>query len=309
MSRVMKTVDMKIAAIALGALLASGCSTQKIYTTNQATLVSALNDLESGEATRLKRAEASARSVLVATGGVEKDYRVQRFFAQYLMARSHMEASAGGAFLTEPKQKSAVSLGNGPSQQPSPVAHLVATSYHAGYGLDWYATAVGQPLTVEKQALLPPELEALGVEGAGKHLQLCLLATYSRLQFEEQSNIILEAIGATDLQALEGIVDAGAASPSMKPWIYRAMWNRLKKKEPREAYKFAARALESADDLKLGADNVHGQAISQWFSSTSHRFVCPDCETEVRVDSRKCKSCRGSEWRDAVFDEGTGEDE
>ena len=301
----MKRVDMRIAATVFGLLLATGCSTLDVYKPNQETLASALSDLDSGEASRLERAEASARSVLVSTGNVPKDYRVQRFFAQYLLARLHMEASSGAAFLKEPQTQDAFDLGGGASSRVSPVAHLVATSYHAAYGLDMWPSANGLPLKVGKQVLLPPELEALGVERAGKHLQLCLLAAYARLQFDDMTNRYLNRIGASDLIALDNILETGAASLNMKLWIYRAMWNRLKKNEPQLAYQYAARCLECADDLGLPVENHHGRTISNWLGENTFNFVCPTCKTPVSVDSRICGVCDGSEWSDAVYQEAS----
>ncbi len=292
---------MRIACSVFAVFLAGSCSTLDIYKPNQATLSSALKDIESGQPASLERAEASARSVLVSTTDVAKNYRLQRFFAQYLLARLHMEASAKGAFLKEPQVEDSIGLGGGARARGSEVAHLVATSYHSAYGIDLYPSAVGQPLTIKGQALLPPELQAMGVDSAGKHLQLCLLTAYKRLRFEEMTAQILDGIGATDLATLNQIVEDGQASSSMKPWIYRAMWARLKGADPQDAYQYAAACLESADDLEPGAENIHGKAIATWLEESTFKFVCSSCETPVSVDSRTCSLCSGSEWRHAVY--------
>jgi len=305
MKRAMKRPNIGIAAVVFGVLLASGCSTLDVYEPNRETLASALGDLESGEPAKLERAEASARSILVSTGNVPKSYSVQRFFAQYLLARLHMTASSSGPFLQEPKEKDAFDLTAGASFQPSPIGHLVATSYHAAYGLGMFKAASGQPLSVGKQKLLPPELEALGVENAARHLQLCLIAVYARLQFDDLTNLYLNRIGATDAEALDRLLVEGDASLDMKLWIYRAMWLQLKKNDPQAAYLFAANCLASADDLGQGTDHVHAKAISSWFAENSSKFnfVCPTCKNPVTVESRTCLACVGSEWKDAVYQE------
>jgi hypothetical protein len=296
---------MRIATSALVALLACGCATEKIYSSNQSLLATAVSDVESGN---LVRADASMKKLLMDTGEVADDYAVQRFFAEYLLARVHMAASFGNAFLTEAKPDSAASLGGGPSRKPSPVGHLVATSYHSSYGLQWYQKANGKPTTVDKKALLPPELEELGTYGAGQHLQLCLLTVYSELQFQAQSNEILEAIGATDLESLDKLVADAQATPEMEPWIYRAMWARLEKNDPREAFKFAIRTLETAEELDASAAEEHLPVIDRWLTgSEDFMFICPNCDKEIRANSPVCKSCRGPERMDFVYVQRTAE--
>ena len=291
MKLVMQAKSFWVVAIVVGSFVVGGCATQKIYGSNLASLDSALKDVESGSSASLARAEGKLTQLLANTGNVVQDYPVQRFFAQYLLGRLHMQASAGRAFLTEPKAKARVSIKKSASTLPSVVSHLVATNYNAFYALDMYGSADGKPLKVGEQDLLPPTLANLGTERAAKHMQLCILTAYSQMLFESEANGILEELEVTDLDSLDRVIADGQASKYMMPWIYYSMWWRLKNEDPRAAFKFAARALETEDVLELGADEVHQPVIEKWLHGPEFMFICGACAKEVQADSMTCLFC------------------
>jgi hypothetical protein len=302
--RSMETILSRLFVSTSIVLFLGACSTLKIHSQNKTVLESALKSIEAGTKADLARADIALKGLLANTGNVQSDYQVQRFFAQYMLARLNMDASHSGAFLTEPKRRTAGTLGKGKRVQPSKVAHLVATVYNSAYGADMYESAAGKPVKIGGEALLPESLAAMGVERAGSHLQLCLLTTYSQLQLQTLANQILDgALGITTPQSLEEVIAEGEASASMKPWIFRAMFFRLQKENARTAFGFGARMLEAADDLGLESNNIHAESVRKWLQNNEFGFICPSCEepTEVQVDSRRCRGCRETEWRDFFY--------
>lgn len=284
----MNVKGLGLAVVALAGLLTSGCETLKIHDGNQKSLAAALVEIEKGTPTSLSKAEGRMRQILSDTGSVRSDYPVQRFFAQYLLARIHMEASGDSAYLKEPKGKGL--LGSGGGVRPSPTGHLLATNYNAYLGIDMEGTARSKRTTLEGKALLPPELESLGVEGASSYLKLCILTVYSQLLFETESWAILDAIGATNARTLETAIDEGSATDKMKPWIYFAMWKREKDSSPERAFSYAASALASEDALKLDRE-IHHPHIERWLATDEFSFLCNVCGKEVRAESMLCWYC------------------
>lgn len=278
--------------VALAASLSAGCSTQKIHTENRALLTASLESLR-GE--KPQQAETQAVEVLARTGEVADDYALQRFFANYLATRANMDAFFEGPYLTEPVTGAWAGLGEEGSRRPSKVGHLVATAYHGTYALDAYPGVRGASTVVKGAKLLPPELEALGADGAYLHVKLCLLTVYSRLQYQDQVNQVLRAIdGATELAEMDAMLERTGASPGMRPWIYRAVFENLKKSNEKTAYKYAIRTLDTAEDPAAAFDDEARAEIEHWITTdSSYVFRCPECpDAPVNVAYPLCTKCR-----------------
>ncbi len=273
-------------------VLAVGCSTQKIYGENRNLLAASLASLESND---LQRAEAQATELLVNTGSVADDYTLQRFFANYVATRAHMQAFFGSPYLTEPVSGAWAGLGGQESRRSSRVAHLVATNYHGTYGLDSFPAARHADLVDDGEKLLPPELEELGAEGANLHIKLCLLTVYSRLQYQDQVNQVLRAIdGSTDLARLDEMLDRAEIGEAMRPWIYSAVFENLRRIDEKAAYKLAIRTLDAAVSSEAAFGERERRAIERWVTEdSSYTFRCPECpDAPVDVAYPLCTKCR-----------------
>ncbi len=290
---------MKLSTFALGvaALLLAGCSTDRIYRENEAQLAASLASIENDQ---FQQAEQHAIRVLVDTGNVVDDYPLQRFFASYLLTLTHLTAFFEKPYLTEPVSGAWAGLGATGSRRPSPVGHLVATTYHGTYGLERLSGAIGSKTVVDKQTLLPAALEELGAENASTHIKLCLLTVYSRLQYQDQANQVLHSIpGATDLAQLEPLLERTRTAASMRPWIYSAVFANLKRSKESEkaAYKFAIRTLDCPETAESAFGERERQVIKDWITTeSSYVFRCPEClDSAVNVDFPLCTKCRNVE--------------
>jgi predicted RNA-binding Zn-ribbon protein involved in translation (DUF1610 family) len=291
----MKTMTMRNLGPALLCIAFAACSTEKIYTNNHQLLAESLAHLERSE---YPATEAKLREVLVATGDVAREYELQRFFAEYLLARMHLEAYfADRPYLTEPAP------GRGRDdvrQRPSPDAHLIAATYHGAYGLDRGAAAADDPPTVEGQVQLPPALAELGVANATRYIDLCLVTIYSRFQFQDKVGRVLDAFAEPhqleDPAVFDGLIAGAGISEAMRPWIYHAVYERLRtRKDNREAYRFACKILDTPRDVVEAHFDVKEIAsIEAWILvGSGYDFICPNCDN-VMTDpaSKRCTSCR-----------------
>lgn len=283
--------------LVVAALLAlSACSTERIYGKNRELLASAHQSVASNQ---LERAEYQATQVLVDTGNVADDYALQRFFAAYLMTLANMRAFFQDPWLTEPDTGAWANLGGGGGRRPSRTGHLVATAYNASYALGLFPSARAAKAVEKGEKLLPAELEELGVEDANLFAKLSMLTVYSRLQYQDQVNQILRATeGSTDLAKLDAMLDRARVSKSMRPWIYLAVFENLRKANEKAAYKLAIRTLDAARDQDAASfDEELLRGVEGWIvADSSYVFRCPECpDSTVSVTYPLCPKCRNVE--------------
>lgn len=278
-------------ALVLPFFFLASCASQMMYDTNRTRLERAGAQVNEGE-----NAEAAKQleKLLVETGPAANDYVLQRFFASYLLARAHLEASFEAPFLEGAKQEeSGFRLGEGGGGAGSSLANLVASTYYAGYGREWYRAASGAKPVVDGDKLLPAELEALGTRNAMIHLNLVLLTAYAKLNFQDRIEYILgEMVELREMEKCDQILaDCGAGAP-MHPWVYRGVFDYLQKRDETAAYKFAIRVLDLARQ-----DPAHDPALvtglAQWVTEGSkYVFKCPTCSQAVDPALPTCTVCR-----------------
>ncbi len=174
------------------------------------------------------------------------------------------------------------------------VANVVASTYYAGYGRQWYAAASKAKPVIDGEALLPEELGAGGVRNAMLHMNMTLLAAYTRLKFQDRIEAILDEMA--DLRQLD-TCDAAFAeaqiSDRMRPWIYRGIFDYLKRRDEIAAYKFSIRALELGRKSPNAAESLTA-GLAKWVTEDSkYVFKCPTCgDQEVDPTLPACTVCR-----------------
>jgi len=289
------------AALRAGLLLASvsfvSCSSPKLYASYNDKLVTASRNFEERRYAEVAR---QTQDMLIDSAPQSSTYRLQRFFAAYLLTRAHMQASFDAPFLKEPRTGenlfALASSGDG-NQVASPLAHLVSTIYHASLAREWANRVTSSPFEVDGQKLVPDDLALLGIENAFNHLLLCQLTVYSRLQFDEKVSQMVESPQLRSLQefaACERMVDTARVSPEMEPWIYYALFEFIKRSDETAAYKYGIQALAKARQLDSDAADFVGE-VELWITDGSkYRFYCPQCKEAVVPRTDSCLECRVS---------------
>jgi hypothetical protein len=291
-----------------GALLlsmASGCSTPNRWAEHREMLDIGLADFE---AKNYEQTVAAMDNLLVATNSREdRDmFALQRYFATSLTVRSHMQASFTGAFLAEDRTsgKTRISFGasGNPSGVASPIGHLAATNFHAGFLLSSYEEAATKSLTSNSEEgetqLLPDKLQAFGIVNSQGNMILSLIAVHSRLQFQESVNTIVS--GSRALQSYNSctqmIADAQLTN-SVKAWVYRGIFGYMETIPGRdhEAFKFAISALETARSAPNSMSASDLEPLSDWIvNNSTYTFICPRDGSPVDPDLGLCLDCSHS---------------
>ncbi len=269
----------------VGALLFAqlvGCSTPKKWEANRELLTSGLGSFEAEKYGETARA---MDTLLVQTNGTAKDretYALQRYYAAFMTARAHIEASFGPAFLKE--KGSSFSFGSsGDSSAPSYVGHLTAAKYHAGYVSGWYESAEKKPARIGEgegaTPLLPPALESFGLENTRLNMVLSLVAATTRLQFQDRVNSVIENYPyLLALKSCEESIEKAQVSANVRPWVYRGVFGymvTLPGREP-EAFRFAVRALETGNGAKDSITETELFPLRDWISNNGQfEFRCP----------------------------------
>ncbi|MFT4539808.1 MAG: hypothetical protein ACI841_003172 [Planctomycetota bacterium] len=257
-------------------LIFSACSSPSLYGGYREKLAAADGNLRSG-----KHADAakSLEAFLADTYETRDTYHLQRFFASYLLTLAHEASSFEGSFIMEPRAGGGGSFsmdsGEEGAKRPSKIGHAVAVTFYGAYARDGAQSARSKPTEIEGEALLPEDLLDLGVEDAFSHMNLSLLAVYSRLGFEERIPDIVR--GMSDLQddeTCEALLERLSVNAAVRPWIYSGIFDYLKAVDERMAYKFGIRTREAAEQSKgtMGRDVT--EDIADWIDfESSLRFI------------------------------------
>jgi hypothetical protein len=272
-------------------LLLASCASEMLYETNRSRLERAGAQVTSGEG---EVAAKQMEKLLVETSPAASEYVLQRFFASYLLARAHMEASFGEPFLEgTTRGDSSFSLSGEGGESGSSIANLVAGTYYAGFGRQWYRAASGAKPVVDGEKLLPPELEALGTRQAMIHLNLILLTADVKLNFQDRIEFLLgEMAELGEMEKCEGILADSGLGAAMQPWVYRGVFDFLEKRDEIAAYKFAIRVLD-LDRGETDHDPALIRGLASWITEGSkYVFKCPSCSQEVDPALPSCTVCR-----------------
>jgi len=268
-------------------LVFTSCASTDLVAANRAQLAQAQEKLQAGE---YEPAARQMEQLLSATGSSESQYALQRFFAAYLLSRAHLEAAFGTPFLSGPPNDDPGFGAGGGADTGAQLANVVASTYYAGYGRQWHGAAS----KARSEKALPPELETYGLENALLHLNLVLLTSYTRLKFQDRIEIILDSMtGLRKLETCEEAMAKAQIGEKLRPWIYRGIFDYLKRHDEIAAYKFAIRAL----DLNRQHPDETGAltaGLATWITEKSrYAFKCPTCgDQAVDPTLPACPVCR-----------------
>lgn len=275
----------------LGSLALGGCSSINKFKQPYDTLAAALQTYERGA---YGETVDSCEGLLAATANEAKEFAVQRFYAQYLLVKAHAAASAGNAFLREPRQQVLLIGGQGASDQPSETGHMVATVSLAGTAIAWAPGVSNGPWESAGQAFVPAELRAISPARAADSLRLACLTQYSRLGFFGRVN---ESFGASrEIAKLAGCQQllAGLDLPrDLEAWTYLAVHRYLRSLPNREvqgdAYQFAMQFLHG-NARATSIDPEILREIDTWVTHNQYcTFRCPACQKEYVGGSPACR--------------------
>ncbi len=222
---------------------------------------------------------------------------VQRFYTALLLVRTHLAAAFSQPFITAPIPARGANwhldAKRDSSRQGAPIAHLVAAIHDASYARSWYADVKSAPKTSSDE-LLPKELASFAPRSALAYLNLAMLTCYSRLNFQDRVEEIIDGIPElASLDACDALIAETHSSEGARPWIYRGVYEHLKRVDEPAAYKFAIRTLESSPK-SIGAPSAQDLALIAHWITTDSRYVfkCPSCKTLVDPALSACTVCR-----------------
>lgn len=224
-------------------------------------LVRAQQDWERGDLPAVVR-QSDAAAARLERGSAPDAARL--FAAGLLAARAHARAASVQPFLTEP------------DGTPSPVAHLVALTFHAR--------------AAREAAALAPVTQDVDVERGLAWLYFAELAAHTRLGFESSAARALA--GRPELATLAGLeqaFDGAQLEAALQVWVYLALFESRRATDELEAFRFGAHALDRAVDgpAELTA-RVLGE-LERWTATrAANEFHCPKCDLPVRLRLRAC---------------------
>ena len=290
--------SLRALALALGLAALAACSSTNPYTRPHDQLQQAATSFE---ANNLRATNDTLDVLLSETNAEHADFARQRFFASLLLARVHMAASYGGAFLFEKGEAASQGIGGiggiggdsnraEPGQRASTTGHLMAGMLHGTNALNWSAAAGKAPREVDGQVLVPASLEAMDVRDAETWLVLSRMVTYGRLRFEDRVKRILDqSPPLLDLKSCEEILDRVGVSGPMRPWTYLLIHRYLRKVDEPQAYRFAVRALATASGSAGSIATKDVEEVSTWITAgSSYVFKCPTCKTPAIPSLGEC---------------------
>lgn len=275
----MKNCLPQIAALAL-LLCASACKSEASYGKHRETLGAGWNALETGDA---RLAAERMETLLVETNAEKGVYADQRFYAAYVLARAHVIAAFGGEpFLFEQRPRAfALDASDSKVKQiPSPIAHLVAATYHSTVASALQKDAVGA--SAEKRAQeLPEGLVTVQPQEARLFLGLSLLAIDTRLDFEDRAGQLIEDLeldSQRDVTACDTRLASARVPDGMRPWVYLALFEFHKKGDEQLAYKYAIKSLEAGHRVARSLEVEREREVKDWITEGSrYVFQCPRC--------------------------------
>jgi len=267
-----KSLSMRgLAGVLTLGLFASACSSPALYGSYRKRLADAESKFQAGEHAKAAKV---LELFLVETSSARDEYQLQRFFADYLLTLVHEAASFESSFLSEASQASggsfSVESAGGSNRNPSPLGHAVAVTYYGAYARDAFPKARSKPAKVEGVDLLPAKLASLGSEDALRHLNLSLLAVYSRFHFDKPiQEIIRDTEEMQSFEACEALLERVGVNAAARPWIYRGAFEYAKGVDEHLAYKLGIRARQTAADSHGSMGRDVTDSIAHWIEEES----------------------------------------
>jgi hypothetical protein len=267
------------------ALLCGGCAATATGDANRATLAAAASEIlpERGPGDPqpdLRLVERDLQGLLARAA--RRGDATERFWASWLLAQLHAEASLGEAFRYERSAAGGrvggvgTRVSSGGTERPSETSHLVAAVFHAAE-----ARSLFEPAVRAAGGALPAELSARDLDDADDNLQLLLLVVYSRLGFADEAARLLEGSPVLrDPAACMSLMESFDLRAGLRPWVCRAIWHDLAPVDPELAYRFAVLAVEGTERFGRGLPRAEVDRIEAWIGRDAPvLFVCPESRT------------------------------
>ena len=295
MHRHLTSFTWRVLPVWIAALPLWSCSSDTLHRRNRGELAASLAALDQGD---FRAATQRLDRLIAATNAEADQYRLQRFFAAFLLAQAHLRASGEGGYLSDGQAAQRVSLGQASvlsSESGGSVAHVVASMYPIQHGESWYAENLR--LQVDGDAVLPEELESFGAQRAWVNLKLCQVAVYQRLGFGGRVDQLVnpksgELAGVSDLeQCSQALVDKRVPG-CLWASIYFAIFEVLRDEDPINAYRFGVQSIHGADfPAGAAARRDAIAAVSEWIEQAEFDWICPNCAQQAKVDTELCVAC------------------
>ena len=271
--------------LAAALAMAAACSSVNPYEVNREALVLAQKNLAA------ENSSAAARGAerLYAGRADEADkFRLQRYFALYLASMAHMQAAVKGPFLTE--ESGTPGIG---SPRNSDVPHLVAAGYYAGLARDLAPKARGEKAADEGTKLLPADLEAVGVESAGRRLDLYRMVALTRLGFSSTVQNEFDAWPELSKpESCDEILSQLALEKEIVPWVYYSLFRLTQAGDERIAYTFGAKSRIAAAGAKGALPDARVEELVAWVRAKAEKdklfFCCQMCRKPFPTDKLRC---------------------
>jgi hypothetical protein len=217
-----------------------------------------------------------------------------RFWAAFVLAEAHGLAAVNGAFVEELSSTGRIgAIGTGASgprpARASPVAHLVASVYHAGVARSLAQGAASAGAHADARSLLPAALRELSPADAAANLQVLVTCAYHRLGFEGEVARALE--GNSELLRLEdalAFLERVQVRTELRPWFCAAVFEHLTSRNEREAYRFGVIAVEGEERFGSALAGEEIRRIEDWIVEDARvMFVDPRSQTPYLRGQRR----------------------
>jgi hypothetical protein len=253
--------------------MAAACSSVNPYEVNREALLLAQKNLAGDNSS----AAARGAERLYAGRADEADkFRLQRYFALYLASMAHMQAAVKGPFLAE--ESGTPGIG---SPRNSDVPHLVAAGYYAGLARDLAPKARGEKAAALGTKLLPADLEAVGVEAAGRRLDLYRMVALTRLGFSSTVQNEFDAWPELSKpESCDEILSQLALEKEIVPWVYYSLFRLTQAGDERIAYTFGAKSRIAAQRASSIASSSLSRSRS--LAASSKRISLAECSISSR---------------------------
>lgn len=281
--------------------LGAGCASTDPYAENRKVLESACTHLEHGE---YGAAAKTAESLLAGRAAESKAYALQRYYAAYVCAESHVKAAIHGPFLTEaPPSTAGLGLTADADDQASkavasPNAHWVAASYYTGFARDILKDAKAEHPKQGEEERLPVALKEVDLARAQLELNLTRIAILRRLGFDAGCAELLEANPEMlEVASCQKLINQAVLPPELTPLIFYAGFAfRITKPQPDErsqltTYLLGAKARMQGQASKGSLPAEMNDEVVRWVRENKEfEFRC-DCNQPFQPALTSCEHC------------------
>ncbi len=241
------------------------------------------------EAGQLKAAATDLEAVLAETKSDSDKFGLQRHYALWMLTRTHALASAGHAFIADPRGGAASVLGGSSGPKTTEIAHVMALLRLCGYGRDLGNQGAGD-FNARKAQCLPAALKDVTPKATEQYYALCALAAYTRLGFDAKSSRIIEdSPPLRDLKQCDALIADAHLDPSIAIWVHQAAFDYERVHDEASAFGFGERVLAEVRDKRGDVGEDRTKAIRSWMTGNPNfEFVCPKCHSPIFPELSSC---------------------